>query len=132
MGDSMTTLGLDRHWRNVLRALFLCGVCGAAMAQQGAASRALLITNVTPSGRNVPEGRQIVIQFNRPVVPIGRMDRSAAEIPIEISPALDCQWRWIDRSALACQLGDAGRFKLATGYTLTVRPGIAAEDGATI
>src|SRR6185295_9055542 len=69
---------------------------------------------------------------NRPVVPIGRIDRTAAEIPVEISPKLDCQWRWIDRSALACQLGDAERFKLAMRYTLVVRPGIAAEDGATI
>ncbi|HVY66925.1 MAG TPA: alpha-2-macroglobulin family protein [Gammaproteobacteria bacterium] len=124
--------GFPRHWRHALRVLLLLAVCGAAMAQQGAASRALLITSITPSGTNVPDGRQIVIQFNRPVVPIGRMDRAAAEIPIEITPALDCQWRWIDRSALACQLGDAARFRLATRYTLVVNPGITAEDGATI
>ncbi len=124
--------GLDRHWHSVLRAALLFAVCGAAIAQQSAASRALVITNITPSGTNVPEGRQIVIQFNRPVVPIGRMDRTAAEIPIAITPALGCQWRWIDTSALACQLGDAQRFKLSTRYTLVVSPGITAEDGATI
>jgi uncharacterized protein YfaS (alpha-2-macroglobulin family) len=133
-GGSMTneSHGLHRHWRNALRAALLSAVWGAAMAQQGAASRALFITNIAPAGTNVPEGRQIVIQFNRPVVPIGRMDRTAAEIPIVITPALGCQWRWIDTSALACQLGDAGRFKLATRYTLVVSPGIAAEDGGTI
>ena len=124
--------GFGRQMRNALRAVLLFIVCGAAIAQQSAASRALFITNIAPSGTNVPEGRQIVIQFNRPVVPIGRMDRTAAEIPIVITPALGCQWRWIDTSALACQLGDAGRFKLATRYTLVVSPGIAAEDGVTI
>ena len=55
----------------------------------------------------------------------------AAEIPIEITPPLACQWRWLDTSALACQLGDGDELTLATRYTLVVHPGIAAEDGAT-
>ncbi len=92
----------------------------------------LRITSVTPSGEDVPAGRQIVFQFNRPVVPIGRMSRDAAEIPIEIEPALACQWRWIDPSALACQLGDDQSLAPATRYALTLRPGLRAPDGATI
>ena len=92
----------------------------------------LRITSVTPSGEDVPAGRQIVFQFNRPVVPIGRMSRDAAEIPIEIEPALACQWRWIDPSALACQLGEDQSLAPATRYALTLRPGLRALDGATI
>ena len=92
----------------------------------------LRVTSVTPSGENVPPGRQIVYQFNRPVVPIGRMTRNAAEIPIEIEPALACQWRWIDPSALACQLGDDQSLAPATRYGLILHPGLRALDGATI
>lgn len=92
----------------------------------------LWVASVTPSGEDVPIGRQVVIQFNRPVVPIGRMSRDAAEIPIETEPALACQWRWLDTSALACQLGEDEAFAPATRYRLTLRPGLRARDGATI
>ena len=118
----------------LISTLFLIlGCClptvGPAQDPGGAPLR---VTSVTPSGTNVPPGRQIVLQFNRPVVPIGRMSRDAAEIPIEIAPALACQWRWIDPSALACQLDEDQSFALATRYELTFMPGLRAEDGATI
>jgi hypothetical protein len=51
-------------------------VAAGAQAQAvDAAVAPLRITSITPSGSNVPPGRQIVIQFDRPVVPIGRMER---------------------------------------------------------
>ena len=125
-------MGFERSgtWSGLARAALLCGIAAVAAAQQGARAP-LLITGITPSGTNVPAGRQIVIQFSRRVVPVGRMDRTAAEIPIEITPPLACQWRWLDTSALACQLGDGEQFTLATRYTLVVGEGFAAEDGAT-
>ena len=120
----------------VTTATVVAGFAAIAAAPRPALAQAagapLRITSVTPSGTNVPVGREIVIQFDRPVVPLGRMDRSADEIPIEITPALDCQWRWLDASALACQLGDDGRFMRATRYSLVVRPGITALDGTTL
>jgi uncharacterized protein YfaS (alpha-2-macroglobulin family) len=106
-------------------------VASAALAQQGDRGP-LAIASITPAGVNVPVGRQIVVQFNRAVVPIGRMDRTADEIPIAIDPPLPCEWRWLDTSALACQLGEDGAFKLATRYRLTVSPGLAAQDGAML
>ena len=113
-----------------LRATLLLSVAAVAVAQQGARPP-LTVTGITPSGTNVPASRQIVLQFNRPVVPIGRMDRTAAEIPIAITPPVACQWRWLDTSALACQLADGDELTLATRYTLVINEGIAAEDGAT-
>ena len=113
--------------------LLILGCClptvGPAQDPGGAPLR---VTSVTPSGTNVPPGGRIVLQFNRPVVPIGRMSRDAAGIPIEITPALACQWRWIDPSALACQLDEDRSFAPATRYDLTFLPGLRAEDGATI
>lgn len=92
----------------------------------------LQIRNITPSGEDVPAGRQIVITFNRPVVPIGRMDRKPEEIPIEITPDLKCQWRWINTSALACQLDEENKLTQSTRYRLKIRPEISAEDGVTV
>ena len=95
-------------------------------------SQPLLITRMTPSGADIAVPRQIVFQFNRPVVPIGRMERDDHEIPVEISPRLNCQWRWMNTSALACQLGDKDVPKQSTRYKVVMTPGIKAEDGGII
>jgi uncharacterized protein YfaS (alpha-2-macroglobulin family) len=97
-----------------------------------ASEKPLEIIRITPDGEDVPPGRQIVIQFNRPVVPLGRMERTAEEIPIEITPQCNCEWRWLNTSALACQLGDKDALRPATKYHMIIRPGIQAEDGSTI
>ncbi len=96
------------------------------------AAQPLNILRVTPKGNDVPAGRQIVIQFNRAVVPLGRMERRADELPISVVPKLNCQWRWINTSALACQLGEKDALQPAHKYRITINPGIQAEDGATI
>ncbi|MFZ1983070.1 MAG: MG2 domain-containing protein, partial [Desulfatitalea sp.] len=120
---------LCRSLRTILLAvMWLC--LPAAVALGDAAP--LKILRITPEGRDVPDGRQIVIEFNRPVVPLGRMERSADELPITVTPALKCQWRWINPSALACQLGDEEQMAPATAYQMTIAPGIRAEDGATL
>jgi hypothetical protein len=92
----------------------------------------LSILRITPDGVDVRPGRQIVFQFNRPVVPVGRMDRDASEIPITITPPLNCQWRWLNTSALACQLGEKAAMRPANRYAIVVHPGITAEDGTTL
>jgi alpha-2-macroglobulin len=60
------------------------------------------------------------------------MERSAEEIPIVITPALSCEWRWLNTSALACQLGEKQAMQPATRYRMTVSPGIKTEDGVTL
>ena len=97
-----------------------------------AAPPPLHITRITPSGMDVPAGRQIVFQFDKPVVPMGRMARKASEIPIDITPSLKCQWRWLNSGTLACQLDEKSALKPATRYTIQVNPGIRTQDGATL
>lgn len=115
--------------KSLVTAILALPLFATAVAAQVAP---LTLTSVTPSGSNVPPGRQIVLQFNRAVVPIGRMARDADELPISIEPALACDWRWIDTSALACQLADGDAFRPATRYTLAIGGGFAADDGATL
>jgi uncharacterized protein YfaS (alpha-2-macroglobulin family) len=92
----------------------------------------LKILRITPSGTDVPTGRQIVITFNQRVVPLGTMARDAAEIPITITPALQCQWRWLNTASLACQLGDESALKAATRYDVRIMPGIMTKNQQTL
>ncbi len=92
----------------------------------------LEIMRITPAGKDVPPGRQIVFQFNRPVVPVGKMERDADEIPITIMPKLQCEWRWLNTSALACQLTEKNKLLPATRYRVLVQPEIKAEDGTAL
>ena len=92
-------------------------------------AKPLKITRITPAGMDVPAKRQIVFKFNMPVVPVGRMDRTTEEIPIVITPALSGQWRWLNTSSLALQLGNNERMKNATQYKIEIKPGFVTENG---
>ncbi len=92
----------------------------------------LEILRITPNGTDVPAGRQIVLTFNQPVVPVGKMERDAAEIPITITPTAACQWHWLNSSSLACELGDESALTPATRYQIQVRPGIMTESQQTL
>ncbi|MCF8049786.1 MAG: lysozyme inhibitor LprI family protein [Desulfobacterales bacterium] len=96
------------------------------------AGEELKVLRIIPKGDDVLPGRQIVFQFDRPVVPIGRMERSSAEIPVTVTPALACEWRWLNTSALACQLREEDQMKPATRYEVVMAPGITTEHGARL
>ena len=106
-----------------LRAL----VCIAAATVASAAYEppALEITRIS-----IAES-QILIEFNRAVVPLGCMERRAEELPIRIEPQVNCHWRWISTQALACNLDQKDYLKPAHEYVVIVAPGIQAIDGAT-
>jgi uncharacterized protein YfaS (alpha-2-macroglobulin family) len=90
----------------------------------------LQVSRVTPGGDAVTTLKQIVIEFNQPVVPLGDMKRSAEQIPVTITPAVNCEWRWLNASSLACNLSDKNALNLATTYKVTVNPGLEAVDHA--
>ncbi|MBI1215437.1 MAG: large extracellular alpha-helical protein [Alphaproteobacteria bacterium] len=117
----------------ILAALLAGGGAHAAYdSSVAAAQKDLRIIRVVPTGDDVQSEHQIVITFNRPVVPLGKMERGADEIPVTITPKVDCEWRWLNTSSLACQLTDKAKLSMATKYTIDIQPGIKAEDGATI
>ncbi len=92
----------------------------------------LSILRVTPQGNDVLAGQQVVFQFDRPVVPIGQMARESDEIPVSITPTLNCEWRWLNTSALSCQLREEDKMKQATLYEITMKQGIKTENGAQL
>jgi len=97
-----------------------------------ASQQNLDIIRITPEGDDVPAAKQIVITFNRPVVPIGKMERASSEIPVVITPPVQCEWRWINTSSLACNLPDKAPLQPATRYEMDVNPGIKTQNGATL
>ena len=120
-----------------LRLLALClllllpgAAPAAAQETAGRPGGRLGVLRITPAGDEVPVGRQIVIQFNRAVVPLGRMERTAAEVPVTIQPQLNCRWRWLNPSTLACNLDEQDALLPATSYALAVLPGIV--DGVDL
>jgi uncharacterized protein YfaS (alpha-2-macroglobulin family) len=134
---STITLPLRRLCFGGLLTLLVVHSASAAFdSAQAAQQKELTIQRITPSGEDVPaegeSGRQIVIQFNRPVVPVGQMARPMPELPITITPALNCEWRWLNTSALACNLSEKSALAPSTAYEMTIAPGITAEDGETI
>ena len=117
----------QRCYFNFLLCLFLAFFITINSASQ-AADDSLNILHISPAGDDVPVSSQIVIQFDRPVVAIGRMERAEDEIPIVINPALKCEWRWLNNNALACQLPE-NEMKQATRYEIAIYPGIVTETG---
>lgn len=97
-----------------------------------AAESSLSVARITPSGEDVPAARQLVIEFDRAVVPLGQMERNANEIPVSISPKIACEWRWLSDRALACELKEKDALRASTLYSVTVNPGLVAQDGTTL
>ena len=108
--------------------LLLCATFSTAQTRR----EPLKLLHVTPAGEDVPLSAQIVFEFNRPVVPLGRMERLPEEIPIVILPRLACAWHWLNTTTLACELGEHTTMARATRYTVIVQPGIQTEDGVTL
>ncbi|QQG35802.1 MAG: large extracellular alpha-helical protein [Micavibrio aeruginosavorus] len=113
----------------LLLAIVLFTLSGPAWAQN---RQAVEIVRVTPQGEDVPAARQIVVEFNRPIVPLGRMERKAEELGVIVKPELDCDWRWINTATLACNLDDEDSLKPSTRYELSFDQTIRALDGASL
>lgn len=106
----------------LVRAFALLLLCLSAPAAAQDGPKELRIVRITPTGEDVASVRQIVLEFNRPVVPVGDMARTAEEVGISIEPKVDCQWRWLNTTSLSCNLAEKESLKHATAYKLRIEP----------
>ncbi len=90
------------------------------------------ILRITPDGTNIQNKKEIVLQFDREMVPLGDMARREDEINIDITPKLACEWRWLSRSALACRLNEQTQLTAATVYKINVNKIISLVDGVQL
>lgn len=114
---------------SILRPLH-SGWLGVSLGHAQNAS--LAITRIIPSGEDVENQNQIVIQFDQPVVPLGRMERDSNELSITITPEIKGQWRWLNPTDLALNIDADSPIKPATKYVITIKPGIKTQDGVTL
>lgn len=113
----------------LLLGIWTANVNSAAFDSSVKTNTPLNILSITPTGEDVPTGQQIVINFNVDMVPVGEMARSSDKLPITITPELPCQWRWINRRSIACQLSPNEALKPATRYQLVIGAEFASESG---
>nr|WP_321268373.1 MG2 domain-containing protein [uncultured Sulfurimonas sp.] len=88
----------------------------------------LKVLRITPNGNDASASSQIVIEFDRDVVALGEARVDASALDINITPKLECEWRWLSPSALACQLNEITKLQDATEYTVVVNKGIKSLD----
>lgn len=109
---------------------FLFSVCFSFQAAAGDSS--LFVRRMVPEGKGIRQADKIVFEFNRPVVALGEMERDPDQIPIDIKPKLNCRWRWLNQSSLACILGEKDRLAAAESYKVKVKPEFKTSDGASM
>ncbi|HMO02244.1 MAG TPA: alpha-2-macroglobulin family protein [Oligoflexia bacterium] len=74
------------------------------------------LIKMTPSGENVDVGQEVLFEFDKKMVRLG--DFKVKKAPIIFSPNLNCDWRWLSQTTLACRLNKKDRFKYATRYSV--------------
>jgi alpha-2-macroglobulin len=90
--------------------------------------------------RYQPEGEVeiapfVAVTFNQPMVPLATLDQlDAAEVPLEITPAIEGRWRWIGTRTLRFEVipGEIDRLPAATRYDVTVPAGTASASGSRL
>jgi uncharacterized protein YfaS (alpha-2-macroglobulin family) len=118
----------------MILTIFLLFSCGDSphqkrvIAAKTTAPVKTTLLRITPAGKDVLPPKEIMFQFRDNVIALGKMDRNASDINIEITPPLPCQWRWIDRSSLACRLSDEIHMKSATQYEINIKKNISISD----
>ena len=88
------------------------------------------VAEIIPRGDVEEKPAQILIRYTEPVVPLGKMTREARELAVEITPEVSCDWRWIDRSTLACQISGLKPLEAAVTYSVKVKKSVEASDSA--
>ena len=93
------------------------------------AGQTLKVNRITPAGSEIAQERGIFIEFDRAVVPLGMAGNVVEDVPITITPELDCEWTWVKRNVLACQLTQSEYLRRSTRYEVIIEPEFETEDG---
>lgn len=90
---------------------------------------ALQVTSLLPQGE-APRLTQIVVGFNKQMMPLGTAEQAAAGAPLRLEPRPAGAYRWLDPSTLA-YIFDKPIIG-ATRIKISVPAGIKALDGSTL
>ena len=116
-----------------IATLFVGLVCFVGVQSHGnSVNKPLKVRAIYPVGDEIATTDRITIEFNQNVVSLGGSMFVDDVVPIEIEPAVECEWNWVKLNTLQCELPIDSNLEAATRYTVTVRPGIKSADGQTM
>src|SRR5215475_7118209 len=98
------------------------------------ASGPLEVLRVSPEG-DTPIAPHLSVTFSQPMVAVtSNEDLSAAQVPVKISPQPQGRWagkwQWLGTKTLLFE--PAGRFPMATEYTVEIPPGTKSTIGGSL
>lgn len=115
------------------RLLIIFGIIASGFyAQTGSPDTPLRVNAVYPTGTEVALGDSITIEFNQNMVSLGKSMFTDESIPIEVEPALECEWNWVKLNTLKCELPLESKLAPSTRYQITVLPGITTPRGQSL
>lgn len=76
----------------------------------------------------------VTVTFDQPMVPVATVDQlAAADVPLQLTPAVEGRWRWIGTRTLRFEAtGDVDRLPAATEYSAVVPAGTTSESGGAL
>ncbi|HEU0177578.1 MAG TPA: alpha-2-macroglobulin family protein [Blastocatellia bacterium] len=103
---------------------------GGAEQVEQAASGPLEVLRVSPEG-DVPIAPHLSVTFSQPMVAVtSNEDLSAAQVPVKLWPQPQGKWRWLGTKTLLFE--PAGRFPMATDYTVEIPSGTKSAVGGSL
>ena len=106
----------------------LC-ICLSIQGEGDSSENPLKINAIYPSGEDVDSEARITIEFTQVMVDMSPSVYADKVVPIEVDPALDCDWIWIESNVLRCDLQEDEDLFDATMFTVTVRSEITSLLG---
>jgi len=94
-------------------------------------SQKLQVLRILPVGENVTQADSVNVTFSKPMVRLGEFEKTA-QLPVEIVPKLECEWRWINVTTLSCKLSEKSPLSFATTYRVVVKKEIKDLSGETL
>ncbi|NOY27803.1 MAG: Ig-like domain-containing protein, partial [Oligoflexia bacterium] len=82
-----------------------------------------------PQG-DVPLAPQLSLTFDQAMVAVTGQDDAAAQVPVQLDPQPEGQWRWLGIRTLVFE--PTLRFPMATDYTVTIPAGTTSATGGSL
>lgn len=103
-------------------------------APDAPASGPLEVLRYAPQGP-IPIAPFLNVTFNQPMVPLATLDQlSAADVPVQLEPAVPGVWKWLGTTTLSFEYRDEelNRFPMATVFTATIPAGTKSATGGEL
>jgi alpha-2-macroglobulin len=100
-----------------------------AAPNPGQSSNTLEVVRHSPDGE-VPLAPDLSVTFSQPMVAVSSQEEAAKYAPVELSPQVEGNWRWLGTKTL--MFDTTKRFPMATRFTARVPAGTKSATGRTL